>query len=156
MTEDRPAAGGRSAARLAAVQALYQIEFGGASVEQVIAEFLALRLGKEIEGVHYAPADPELFTDVVRGYHERAAEIDSGLGACLEKERTLPRTEAILRAILRAGAAELAVRADVPAKVVIDEYLDVAHAFFSGTEATFINGVLDRFAHQVRPHEFAG
>lgn len=156
MTAARPSVGERSAARLAAVQALYQIEFSGDSAEQVIGEFVALRLGQEIEGVHYAPADPEFFADVVRGYHHHSVEIDAGLGACLEKERTLPKIEAILRAILRAGAAEMKARSDVPAKVVIDEYLDVAHAFFGGTEVAFINGILDRFARQIRPHEFAG
>jgi N utilization substance protein B len=156
MMTTQPNVGGRSAARLAAVQALYQIEFSGASAEQVIGEFVTLRLGQEIEGVRYAPADPELFADVVHGYHRHAAEIDAGLEACLEKARTLLKIEAILRAILRAGATELKVRSDVPAKVVIDEYLDVAHAFFGGTEAAFINGILDRFARQIRPHEFPG
>lgn len=148
--------GKRSAARLAAVQALYQIELAGASAQRVIEEFVAQRLGREIEGDRYNDADADWFADVVRGVDLRRAEIDERLGRCLDKERTLDRLEAILRAILRAAAYELLARVDVPAKVVISEYLDVAHAFFAGAVASFANGVLDRLARELRGGEFQG
>ena len=90
------------------------------------------------------------------GVAVRQAEIDERLGACLDKDRTLDRLEAVLRALLRAAAYELIARVDVPAKVVISEYLDVAHAFFSGAEPGFANGVLDRLARELRSGEIQG
>ena len=146
----------RSVARLLAVQALYQIELnkieasGGAGVDAVIAEFVKHRLGQEIEGENYGEADRALFADIVRGASARQGELDGMISAALSEEWPLHRLETILRAILRAGAYELLGRADVPPRVVISEYLDVAHAFFAGKEPGMVNGVLDRLARVLR------
>jgi N utilization substance protein B len=157
VTQGAAAAGNRrSAARLAAVQALYQVEMSGQAAAAVVDEFRTHRLGQEYEGLSFAEADMTLFTDVVSGYHARAADIDRMIGACLDKDRMLERLEAILRAVLRAAGYELLARAEVPARVVISEYLNVTHAFFSGNEPGFANGVLDRLAHALRPNEFEG
>jgi transcription antitermination protein NusB len=141
----------RSLARLAAVQALYQIELSGTAPETVIAEFLGHRLGREIDGEQYGEADPALFADIVAGASERQAELDRALSGALTPDWPLERLEMVLRAILRAGAYELLARADVPARVAISEYLDIAHAFFAGKEPGLVNGVLDRLAHALRP-----
>jgi N utilization substance protein B len=155
---ETPSGGGarrRSVARLAAVQALYQIDLSGAEPESVIGEFLKHRLGREIDGERYGKADPMLFADVVRGAIERQAELDRALSETLTPEWPLERLETVLRAILRAGAYELLVRGDVPARVIISEYLDVAHAFFAGKEPGLVNGVLDKLARVLRPAELA-
>jgi transcription antitermination protein NusB len=150
----RPTGGRRrSAARLAAVQALYQIELTGTPVEAVIGEFVKHRLGREIDGDNYGEADNALFADIVRGAWARRADVDGMLAAAVTPDWPLERLEVILRAILRAGAWELLERADVPARVAISEYLDIAHAFFSGKEPGLVNGVLDRLAHQLRAAE---
>ena len=146
----------RSVARLAAVQALYQIDLSGAEPETVIGEFLRHRLGREIDGARYGKADPELFGDIVRGTVGRQAELDRAISAALTPEWPLERLETVLRAILRAGAYELLARGDVPAPVAISEYLDIAHAFFAGKEPGLVNGVLDRLAHVLRPGEVGG
>ena len=155
-----PAAAGRrvatrSAARLAAVQALYQIEFGGGDPEQVAAEFLDRRLGTEVDGERTAAADPEFFRAVVRGSAARAAEIDPLLAEALRPGRGPERLDGVLRAILRAAAFELLGRRDVPAPVVIDEYLNVARAFYAGSEPGLVNGVLDAVARRLRRGEIA-
>src|SRR5713226_7302004 len=150
----------RSVARLLAVQALYQIEInqieagGGIAIDAVIAEFVKHRLGQEIEGENYGEADRALFADLVRGASSRKGELDGMISAALSDEWPLHRLETILRAILRAGAYELLGRADVPPRVVISEYLDVAHAFFAGKEPGMVNGVLDRLARVLRPSDF--
>lgn len=150
----RDAGGGRrSAARLAAVQALYQIDLADGAVDGVIREFERHRLGQVIEGERYRDADTEWFADVVRGASTRRSEIDGLIEGAIESGRGLDRVETLLRATLRAGAYELLARIDVPARVVIDEYVDVAHAFFSGPEPKLVNGVLDRIARQTRPGE---
>lgn len=149
----RPAAtgGARSAARLAAVQALYQMEQNpGSDPVRVAAEFRAHRLGQEVEGEHYTRADAALFDDVVTGAAGRRAEIDGLLVARLDAGWPLDRLDSVLRAILRAGAWELLARPDIPTAVIIDEYVDVAHAFFEGQEPRFANGVLDRLARGLR------
>jgi N utilization substance protein B len=143
----------RSAARLAAVQALYQIDLTGEPVAAVIAEFVKHRLGREIDGENYGEADASLFTDIVRGVVDRQTDLDRIIGAALTPEWPLERLEVILRAILRAGAYELFARPDVPARVIISEYLDIAHAFFAGKEPGLVNGVLDRLARTLRPDE---
>lgn len=145
----------RSASRLAAVQAFYQIEFGGGCAEDVIAEFLEHRLGASVDGDRYAAADPDFFHAVVRGGIARAAEIETLLSDALSRQRLPSRLDGILRSLLCAAAFELLGRRDVPARVVIDEYLDVAHAFFVGTEPKLINGVLDAVARRLRPEEVA-
>jgi N utilization substance protein B len=151
----------RSAARLAAVQALYQIEItgvlpGSAEVEKVVGEFVRDRLGKEIDGHIYNEADQAMFADIVRGASTRLRDIDGMIASALSPEWPIERLETVLRAILRAGAYELLARIDVPARVAISEYLDVAHAFFGGKEPALVNGVLDRLAHVLRADEVGG
>jgi N utilization substance protein B len=154
-SERRPGHGRRrSAARLAAVQALYQIELAGAPVERVIKEFAQNGM-REIEGARLGEVDEELFADLVRGVVKRRDELDRTIGEALTPEWPLMRLETVLRAILRAGAYELLARADVPVPVVISEYLDIGHAFYAGKEPGLINGVLDRVARILRPHELA-
>jgi N utilization substance protein B len=144
-TPKRPGAA-RSAARLAAVQALYQIEMSGDRPSKVIVEFRMHRLGHEIEGDTYLPADDDLFADIVDGTIHRLAEIDEKLSGLLAAGWTLERIDRLVRQVLRAGAYELLARPDVPAPVVITEYVDVAGAFYDRQEAAFVNGVLDKLA----------
>jgi N utilization substance protein B len=158
MSEDqqRPAGRRRTAARLAAVQALYQIDLTGAPAETVIGEFRRHRLsGDTEEGVGYGEADAGLFEDIVRGAMMQTAEIDPLISNVLTPDWPLQRLEIILRAILRAGAWELRERLEVPARVTISEYLAIAHAFFTGKEPGMVNGVLDRLGRQLRAGEFA-
>lgn len=144
----------RSASRLAAVQALYQMELSGTGVSSVIREFQDHRLGAEIDGAEYRHADPDFFADLVQGVVSRQMDIDAEVNGRLAEGWRLPRLDSILRALLRAAAYELMARDDVPARVVIDEYVDVAHAFFEGAEPGFVNGVLDRIARHLRAAEF--
>jgi N utilization substance protein B len=154
MARQRPKSNlSRSAARLAAVQATYQVELAGAAVEAVRAEFLKHRLAAAGAEPELRGADRELFSDLVRGIADRRGDIDRMLAQHLTEGWSLDRLEQVLAAILRAGAYELAARADVPVRVVINEYVDIAHAFYGGKEPGFVNGVLDRIAHQLRPEE---
>ena len=137
----------RRAARLAAVQALYQMELAGVGAEEVAEEFVAHRFGNE-------DADIEFFRAIVAGVPAHQAEIDKAIAACLSENWTLARVDSILRAILRAGGFELVGRKDVPVKVVIDEYVGIAHDFFAGDEPGFVNAALDRMAHRKRAPEF--
>jgi len=146
----------RSAARLAAVQALYQIEVTGRPATGVVKEFVAHRFGVEVdEGERLHEADEPFFSDLVKGTSERRAEVDALITPALTAEWPLERLNSILRALLRIAVYEFLSRIDVPAKVVINEYLDVAHAFFSGSEPGFANGVLNTLARRLRPAEFA-
>ena len=154
-TPPRRPTGSRRLARLGAVQALYQIELSASNPELTIAEFIQYRLGQEIEGDQYAEADADWFADIVRGVCAKQAELDPAIAEFLSKDRQVVRLEAILRAILRAAAYEIMLRIDVPARVVINEYVSVASAFFSGTEPTLVNAVLDRLAHRYRAEEMA-
>lgn len=147
-----PQADRRSGARLAAVQALYQIELGGGDPGQVIAEFFRLHDGPELNGAPAAEADPDFFRALAQGTIDRLEEVDQVLAGALEN-RTVGRLDATLRALLRAGAFELMAHGDVPARVAINEYLDLAHAFFSGAEPGLVNGVLDRIARDLRADE---
>ncbi len=140
----------RSAARLAAVQALYQLDMEGTAMARLLDEFHQHRLGAAIEDDHYAPADTAFFDDVVRGTHARREEIDGLIAERLAQGWSLARLDKTMRQILRAGTYELLARADVPVGTVIGEYLDVAHAFFDTREAKFVNGVLDAVAKAVR------
>lgn len=140
----------RSASRLAAVQALYQLASTEDSVPQlVVSEFRAWRLGKEMDGDVYAPADEALFSDIVTGAWERRAVVDGHIEKALTG-RTIDRLERLVLAVLRAGTYEMVARPDVPTPVIINEYMDVAHAFFTGKEPGFVNGVLDNISRQVR------
>jgi transcription antitermination protein NusB len=140
----------RSAARLAAVQALYQRQMEGTVLTRLLDEFHQHRLGQEIEEAHYAEAEVEFFDDLVRGVAAREEEIDTLLSERLAKGWSLGRLDKTMLQILRAGAYELLARPDVPIGSVISEYVDVAHAFFEEREAKFVNGVLDAVAKAVR------
>lgn len=143
----------RSVARLGAVQALYQIETAGADPDRVVDEFRHHRLGAEIEGVSYAHADKALLAELVRGSAARRSEIDRLIAQNVTADWSFDRLESIVRAILRAGTFELLALPVVPARVVIDEYVGIAHAFFAGSEPSFVNGVLDRLGRILRPGE---
>jgi len=146
----------RSAARLAAVQALYQMEISGTGWEAVRREFEDHRLGAEIEGDQYREADVELFRDILKGVFERQAAIDQLTDRALVEKWPLGRIDATLRAVFRAAGHELIARPDIPPKVSIGEYVDVTKAFFStGREAKFANAVLDHMAHETRGEEMA-
>ncbi|TRW16990.1 transcription antitermination factor NusB [Glacieibacterium frigidum] len=140
----------RSAARLAAVQALYQREMNGAALPQLLTEFHRHRLGATIEGADYVDADRDFFDDVVAGAGAREAEIDGQIAGALATGWSLERLDRPTRALLRAGVYELIARPDVPAAAVVDEYVDVAHAFFEAREAGFVNALLDTVARRVR------
>ena len=140
----------RSAARLAAVQALYQFEMEGTAQAKLLDEFHQHRLGATIEDVEYTQAEVDFFDDLVRGVLARRDEIDALLEARLSKGWTLSRLDRLLRQVVRVGAYELLARPDVPTATVIDEYLDVADAFYDKRETGFVNGVLDAIARDVR------
>ncbi|ODN68810.1 transcription antitermination factor NusB [Methylobrevis pamukkalensis] len=146
----------RGAARLFAVQALYQLEIGGEDILTVVAEYEQFRLGKEIDGEQYRAADPAFFRDVISGVVEEQRRIDPLVHTALVEDWPLKRVDATLRAILRCGTYELLRRKDVPGRVVISEYIDVARAFYEDDEPKLVNGVLDRIAHDLRPDEFSG
>jgi N utilization substance protein B len=152
----------RSIARMAAVQALYQMDLAGTDVADVIDEFVELRfkgaaadsegdMGASLEGAHAA-----FFGEILKGVVRRQRDIDPLVDSQLATGWRLVRVDSILRAILRAGVFELLERSDVPARVTINEYINVAHAFFEGDEPKVVNGVLDRLAHRLRPEEFKG
>jgi transcription antitermination protein NusB len=145
----------RAAARLAASQALYQMEVTEKGLNDILAEFEAHWIGREIEGDAYNPAELAFFRDVVSGVLREQIPIDRGLDDTLAKDWPLRRVEALMRAIMRAAVYELRSRPDVPARVVVTEYVDVAAAFFGPDECGMINAVLDALARQVRPAEFA-
>ncbi|MDR3494404.1 MAG: transcription antitermination factor NusB [Ancalomicrobiaceae bacterium] len=146
----------RGTARLAAAQALYQMEIAGSELGDVIAEFEAYRLGKEIDGLQFREADAAFFRDIVSGVVREQRRIDPSVHLALTEGWPLKRIDVTLRAILRAGTYELLARKDVPARVVITEYVDVAKAFFGEDEPGIVNGVLDRLAREIRPEEMAG
>ena len=141
---------GRSAARLAAVQALYQHAMESTPLARLLDEFHRHRLGAEIEGDQYVQAEVDFFDGIVEGVIARYEEIDALLAAKLSDTWTLERLDRTMLQILRAGAWELLARADVPTATVISEYVDVAHAFFEKREAKFANAVLDGVAKDVR------
>ncbi|KJS19833.1 MAG: antitermination protein NusB [Hoeflea sp. BRH_c9] len=144
------AANQRGAARLAAVQALYQMDIGGAGVLEIVAEYEAHRLGNEIDGEQYRPADAAWFRAVVSGVVENQRALDPEIRASLTEDWPLSRLDATLRAILRAGAWELTAKKDVPVAVIVNEYVDVARAFFADDEPKIVNAVLDRLARKYR------
>jgi len=140
----------RRAARLAATQALYQILLTGALAENVVAEFQNFRGQGESDANPLVGADVALFADIVRGAAARREEIEAALQRSLAADWPLERIETLLRAVLWAGAYELVGRPDIPIEVVINEYVEIARAFFAGKEPSFVNGVLDRVAREVR------
>lgn len=144
----------RGAARLAAVQALYQMDLAGAGINDVFAEFESHWIGNEVEGDQYLPAEAAFFRDVVSGVVRGQAKLDPIIDDALQKGWPLKRIDAILRAVLRAGSYELEHRADIPARVVVSEYVDVAHAFVEKDETGMVNAVLDQIARHFRGKEF--
>jgi transcription antitermination protein NusB len=157
-----PAKQARSVARLAAVQALYQMEVAGAGVEAVLREFADHRFGSPVETDdaaasgsaavdHLADADEVFFADIVRGVVTHQADIDRAVSRRLAANWRLERLDATLRATLRSATYELMHRSDVPTEVVLDEYVELAKAFFAKTDAGFVNGALDAVARDLRP-----
>jgi transcription antitermination protein NusB len=146
----------RGAARLAAVQALYQMDVAGSGLDAILAEFESHWIGREVEGAQYLPAEAAFFRDVVAGVVREQRQLDPLIDEALAARWPLKRIEAILRACLRAGAYELERRSDVPARVVVSEYADVAAAFVGREETGMVNAVLDQLARRMRAEEFAG
>jgi transcription antitermination protein NusB len=140
----------RGAARLAAVQALYQMDIGGTGVLEVVAEYETHRLGQELDGETYLKADPSWFRSIVAGVVRDQTKIDPLVRASLLESWPLSRLDSTLRAILRAGTFEIVERKDVPVAVIVTEYVEIAQAFFDGEEPKIVNAVLDRIAKQVR------
>ena len=145
----------RGAARLAAVQALYQMDLAGTGLNDIMAEFETHWLGGEVEGEQYRPAEAAFFRDIVAGVVREQTVLDPQIDAALTRGWPLKRIEALLRAVLRAGAYELACRRDVPARVVMSEYVDVASAFVERDETGMVNAVLDELARRLRADEVA-
>ena len=143
----------RSAARLAVVQALYQMEVSGKGINEIFAEFESHWMGREIEGVQYKPAEVCFFRDILQGVLTDQLAIDRQIDQALSTGWPLARVEAVMRATLRAGAYEMRARRDVPSRVVIKEYVDVAGAFFGPTESGMVNAVLDKIAREEREQE---
>ncbi len=142
----------RSAARLACVQALYQMEISGGDVNDVVVEFTAYRFEEEEKNSQYT--DVKYFSILTHGVIASQVKIDNIIESALATGWTLARLDSTLRALLRSAAFELLDRPDIPARVVINEYVDIAHAFFDAVEPAFVNGVLDRLAHETRADEF--
>lgn len=156
MTDAKPATPAdpkrrRTASRLAAVQALYQIDVTGVSPATAVIEFTRHNIAGTAEDESFGEADEKLFADLVEGAASRREDIDRNISSVLTPDWPLERLEIILRAILRAAVYELLARPEVPTRVIISEYLDIAHAFFAGKEPGLVNGVLDRLARMLRP-----
>ena len=143
----------RSASRLAVVQALYQMELANQDSEAALNEFIEHRLGQELDGDQFAEADKKYFAELVRGVVERQQDVDRALARSL-KEWSYDRIDATMRAIMRAAAFELIARPEVPSRVILHEYLNIATAFFDeGEEIALLSGVLNRMARERRPDE---
>ena len=141
----------RGAARLAAVQALYQMDIGGTGVLEIVAEYEAHRLGQELDGDTYLKADASWFRSIVSGVVRDQRLLDPMIGSALQDDWALSRLDSTVRAILRAGTFELRERKDVPVAVIVTEYVEIAKAFFEDEEPKLVNAVLDRIARQARP-----
>ncbi len=152
--KDARKANRRGAARLAAVQALYQMDIAGTGSNEILAQFESHWIGQEVEGNQYLPAEAAFFRDVVNGVVREQRGLDPLIDAVLAETWPLKRIETILRAVLRAGAFELGHRNDVPARVVVAEYVDVANAFVDRDETGMVNAVLDQLARKLRAGEF--
>ena len=140
----------RGAARLAAVQALYQMDVGGTPLLEIVAEYETFRLGQEVDGETYREADAAWFRDVVSGVVRGQTEIDPLIHTSLTADWPLSRLDTTLRAILRAGTYEVMNRKDVPVAVIVTEYVDVAKAFYVEDEPRLVNAVLDRISRRTR------
>ena len=146
----------RSAARTGAVQALYQMEIAGTDVSEVIEEFRSVRFPSADNADLIANADTEFFAEILNGVLDHQRQLDQLIDDHLAKGWRLSRLDSTLRAILRAGSYELIARNDIPARVIINEYVEIAHAFFTTDEPRVVNGVLDKIAHAQRANEFVG
>ncbi len=147
----------RSLARLAAVQGLYQLEMSeGTNAAKVAEEFLRHRLNDEVDGLDISEADRELMTLLIKGTAAEQDRLDDMLAAVLTEDWPVERLQTLLKVLLRTAVYELSERLETPVKVVISEYMDLAHSFFSEKEPSLVNGVLDRVAHSLRPEEFEG
>jgi N utilization substance protein B len=153
-SKDGRRANRRGAARLAAVQALYQMDLAATPLHDILAEFESHWIGREVEGEQYLPAEAAHFRAVVGGVVAEQRKLDPLIDAALARGWPLKRIDTILRAVLRAGAYELDQKHDVPARVVVSEYVDVAHAFVDREETGMVNAVLDQLARQLRAREF--
>ncbi|HLS69776.1 MAG TPA: transcription antitermination factor NusB [Kiloniellales bacterium] len=145
----------RRAARLAAVQALYQAEISSSAPDKVALEFLQHRLSEDLDGLTLGDIDQQLFLDVFRGTHGARRELDDMLMAVIAEDWRVERLDSMLRHILRAAAWELGYHPQAPAKVVVAEYVGLAHDFFAAREAGMANGMLNRLARDLRPEEFS-
>lgn len=145
----------RAAARLAAVQALYQMDVAKTGIHEILAEFESHWIGQEVEGEQYKPAEIEFFRATLEGVLADQRGIDRRIDDALQEGWPLRRVEAVLRATLRAGTYELSHRKDVPARVTIKEYTDIAGAFLDNDEIGMVNAVLDGLARQLRPEDMA-
>ncbi len=153
-TQKTSAANKRGTARLAAVQALYQMDMTGSRISDIVEEYENLRIGKEVDGDEYLEADLGWFRGIVSGVVSEQASLDPLIHKTLPSDWPLSRIDTLLRSVLRCGAFELKNRMDVPARVVISEYLEIAKSFFAEDEPGLVNGVLDRIAKEVREQEF--
>ncbi len=140
----------RGAARLAAVQALYQMDIAGSGVLDIVAEYESHRLGQEMDGEQYLKADASWFRSIVSGVVRDQVKLDPLIRSALLDDWPLSRLDSTVRAILRSGAFELLERKDVPVAVIVNEYVEIAQAFFDEDEPKLVNAVLDRIAKQVR------
>ena len=140
----------RGAARLAAVQALYQMDVGGNGVMEIVAEYENHRLGQELAGDQSLKGDPAWFRAIVSGVVDTQRDLDPEIRSALTEDWPLSRLDATLRAILRAGAWEIEFKPDVPAAVIVNEYVDIARAFYDEEEPRIVNAVLDRLARRKR------
>lgn len=144
----------RGAARLAAVQALYQMDLAGTGLNDILAEFESHWLGREVEGEQYLPAEAAFFRELVCGFVAEQRRLDPVIDEALASGWPLKRIDAILRAVMRAGTYELDQKQDIPARVIVSEYVDVANAFVDKDETGMVNAVLDQIARQLRTTEF--
>jgi transcription antitermination protein NusB len=152
-TPDRKA-NKRGAARLAAVQALYQMDIAATPINEIMAEFESHWIGREVEGSQYLPAEAAFFRSIVSGVVADQRRFDPMIDEALAGGWPLKRIEALMRAVLRAAVFELSSRDDVPARVVVSEYVDIAHAFMDRDETGMVNAVLDQLARRLREAEF--
>ncbi|HLG87858.1 MAG TPA: transcription antitermination factor NusB [Alphaproteobacteria bacterium] len=144
----------RSAARLAAVQCLYEMAVADRPAADIVGEFIQFRIGQEVDGATFVPADVTLLTAIVRGADAEATDIASLIDGAIRAPLEHGRLELLLKSILAAGVWELRRNLEVPAPIIISEYVSIAVAFYGGPEPGLINGVLDRVARQLRSHEF--